>query len=282
MVRRESLHNNRNSSGKIHPVSDIFVRGWTLVEMAIVLVIIGLLLGGVLKGEEMWRLAKTRRLMADIQSTMAAIKGFQARYDSIPGDFPLATQRIPNCSATSFCRNGNGDGRVGRVGEWGSGWNGEQAGTSAMTGPFFYDETSQFWKHLALSRFLKGINPMANPANPEWHQTHPGTPIGGGFTIFTDTHNAGASVAIRFQNRPRYSTAGMTNAVDPAGHRPLTVGQAKYIDEKYDDGKPAGGNVWGIPYPGYGATCRTSGGTTALYNIDQMHDRLCQQHYILH
>jgi prepilin-type N-terminal cleavage/methylation domain-containing protein len=272
-----SITNNKKSAGKSHPVSE---GGFTLVEIAIVLMIIGVMMGGVLKGEELWRIAQTRRLFSDIQSVMAAIKGFQGRYDSAPGDFPLATTRIPNCTAASFCRNGNGDGRIGRTQGWGSGWNGDQTGTSTMASPHFYDETSQFWKHLAASKFLKNINPAANPAVPEWNQTHPGATTGGGFTVFTDTITAGAAIALRFQKRLNYGATGNLNAVDAVGQRPFTVKQAVYVDQKYDDGKAAAGYIWGIPYQGVGdPACRLSNGT---YNMAQGDNLVCQQHFILH
>ena len=60
--------------------------GFTLVEIAIVLVIIGLLLGGILKGQEMITQAKIKNVMADFSGISAAYHGYQDRYRAIPGD----------------------------------------------------------------------------------------------------------------------------------------------------------------------------------------------------
>ena len=82
------------------------VRGFTLVEIAIVLVIIGLLLGGVLKGQELINTAKVRAI-ADRQSALkVAWYSFVARYNALPGDFSRAAVYIPTAI------NGNGDGEI--------------------------------------------------------------------------------------------------------------------------------------------------------------------------
>ena len=60
--------------------------GFTLVEIAIVLVIIGLLLGGVLKGQEIITNAKIKNLESDFNGISAAIYSYQDRYRAIPGD----------------------------------------------------------------------------------------------------------------------------------------------------------------------------------------------------
>src|SRR5215831_882779 len=60
--------------------------GFTLVEIAIVLVIIGLLLGGILKGQEMITQAKIKNVMADMTGVSAAMYGYQDRYRALPGD----------------------------------------------------------------------------------------------------------------------------------------------------------------------------------------------------
>ena len=61
-------------------------KGFTLVEIAIVLVIIGLLLGGILKGQEMIVQAKIKNAMADFSGISAAYHGYQDRYRALPGD----------------------------------------------------------------------------------------------------------------------------------------------------------------------------------------------------
>src|SRR5215510_7834364 len=68
-------------------------QGFTLVEIAIVLVIIGLLLGGILKGQEMITQAKIKNVVADFSGISAAYYGYQDRYRAIPGDDPNAGTR---------------------------------------------------------------------------------------------------------------------------------------------------------------------------------------------
>lgn len=67
-------------------------RGFTLVEIAIVLVIIGLLLGGVLKGQEMIENARIKSVVADINGVAAAYNSYVDRYRAIPGDELVATR----------------------------------------------------------------------------------------------------------------------------------------------------------------------------------------------
>src|SRR3954466_12693688 len=73
--------------------SQVRARGFTLVEIAIVLVIIGLLLGGILKGQEMITQAKIKNSIADFSGISAAYYGYQDRYRAIPGDDPNANTR---------------------------------------------------------------------------------------------------------------------------------------------------------------------------------------------
>ena len=63
-------------------------KGFTLVEIAIVLVIIGLLLGGILKGQEMIIQAKIKNAITDFSGVSAAYYGYQDRYRALPGDDP--------------------------------------------------------------------------------------------------------------------------------------------------------------------------------------------------
>jgi prepilin-type N-terminal cleavage/methylation domain-containing protein len=60
--------------------------GFTLIEIAIVLVIIGLLLGGILKGQELITQGRIRNVANDFQAMTAGINLYQDRYRSLPGD----------------------------------------------------------------------------------------------------------------------------------------------------------------------------------------------------
>src|SRR5213595_216102 len=93
-------------------------QGFTLVEIAIVLVIIGLLLGGILKGQEMINQAKIKNVIADFSGISAAYHGYVDRYKKIPGDDPCAGGAVTmgNCGTTTGrwtgATAGNGSGIV--------------------------------------------------------------------------------------------------------------------------------------------------------------------------
>lgn len=83
-------------------------QGFTLVEIAIVLVIIGLLLGGVLKGQEMIKNAEIRSFISDIEGTTAGIYAYRDRYNAFPGDDSRAQINLSDTGLT----NGDGDGLI--------------------------------------------------------------------------------------------------------------------------------------------------------------------------
>lgn len=90
-------------------------KGFTLVEIAIVLVIIGLLLGGVLKGQQMIANAKIKSLVNHAKGLAAAVYTYQDRYKALPGDDPRATTNLPGADAGCIAGNlvnGNGNGQI--------------------------------------------------------------------------------------------------------------------------------------------------------------------------
>src|SRR6185436_10401070 len=118
-------------------------KGFTLVEIAIVLVIIGLLLGGILKGQEMINQAKMKNVIADFSGVSAAYHGYLDRYRAIPGDDINAGTRWANGL------EGNGNGAV--AGTYNNacpaGAGKPAAGTS---------ESCLFWNDLRLAGFVAG------------------------------------------------------------------------------------------------------------------------------
>ena len=102
-------------------------KGFTLVEIAIVLVIVGLLLGGVMKGQELINSAKTRALVSKLKSVEVAWDTFKDRYQAKPGDFNQAVRDLGGPTV-----NGNGDGFV------------------TLT------EANDVWSHLSIAGLISG------------------------------------------------------------------------------------------------------------------------------
>ena len=124
-------------------------KGFTLVEIAIVLVIIGLLLGGILKGQEMITQAKIKNSIADFSGISAAYYGYQDRYRAIPGDdLNAATRWTTPTVATA----GNGNGIVAGT------YNNAGAVCTAAV------EACSWWDHLRRAGFVAGSG-VSQPTN---------------------------------------------------------------------------------------------------------------------
>ncbi len=108
--------------------------GFTLIELAIVLVIIGLLLGGVLRGQELINSAKVKNMANDFRSIPVYIYGYQDKYKALPGDDLAAPGHVGSVAG------GNGNGKI------------EGAWNSAAPGV----ESAKFWEHVRLAGLATG------------------------------------------------------------------------------------------------------------------------------
>jgi prepilin-type N-terminal cleavage/methylation domain-containing protein len=142
--------------------------GFTLVEIAIVLVIIGLLLGGVLKGQEMITSSKAKSLYADKAAIQAAYNTYSDRFRAIPGDDAAATGRFTALACGgAVCTGGNGDGAVTNVtpGNWNNAGAVNQLATrraAGAAGVGAADEAYKFWQHLRAAQLIKTEGTAAN------------------------------------------------------------------------------------------------------------------------
>ena len=123
-------------------------QGFTLVEMAIVLVIIGLLLGGILKGQELITSARVRNIADQNSGVQAAYYGFIDRYRQVPGDWSAtsAAQAIPGVTT-----GGDADGRLDGNPPW--------------------VEALALWEQLSKSGFLQG-NYLGGNSQPNQNDTN--------------------------------------------------------------------------------------------------------------
>lgn len=112
-------------------------KGFTLVELSIVLVIIGLLTGGILVGQSLIQSAKSARLLSDVAQYNVAIVQFRQKFKTIPADNAL------------FTPPGNPDN------QFGNGANGNANCAASPNATMSNNETYQFWTHLSQAGMLK-------------------------------------------------------------------------------------------------------------------------------
>ena len=119
---------------------DKYFRGFTLIELSIVLVVIGLIIGGVLVGRSLIEAASVRSLATDKERLQTAIRTFQGKYNSLPGDYPNASITL-GTGGMEAAANGNGNGTIDDFNSVGNQYP-------------WYLEQYFFWRHLAAANML--------------------------------------------------------------------------------------------------------------------------------
>jgi prepilin-type N-terminal cleavage/methylation domain-containing protein len=221
--------------------------GFSLVELSIVLVILGLLTGGILTGQSLIRAAELRSVTTEFKNYQTAVMTFKDKYFAIPGDMR---------NATDFWGSAGGSGTIGDGCETATGagtqtCNGNGAGDIADAAAIDeYGERFTFWQHLANAGLIEGsYTGISGSANQYEHipgTNHPVSRFG----------NAGWTA---FDSSVQATITGNQNVFDGNYRKQISIGQLGSggmpdgailkpeelwgIDTKIDDGMPATGKV---------------------------------------
>lgn len=205
-------------------------KGFTLVEIAIVLVIIGLLLGGVLKGQELINSAKVKNFVNDFKTVPLFVYGFQDKFKALPGDDLNAATHLGGAATAAGVTllaptsSTLGNGRI-------------EGNYNSTTGT---DESVAFWQQVRLANLASGSSSFATPAND------------------MPTNADGGRLGIQ----STIPITGMTGSYFVCSEA-IQGKFAKQIDITMDDGNTATGSVRVATGP-YSGTALTAVGTTSI------------------
>lgn len=246
--------------------------GFTLIEMSIVLMVIGLIVGGILTGQDLINAAAIRAQISQIEKYNTAVRTFQGKYGYLPGD-------IPNPNATNFgfqsrgifTGEGDGDGELEGI------WNNAPSSYCGICQNG--GETVVFWTDLSTANLLDGKFSTALATDAQGNNASdvrdylPAAKIGqnnyvyawsGGYGYATNTNKGNG---INYYGISAVTWLGAGTAVNSTPG--LSVQQAYNIDKKVDDGLPQSGNITalyannGVIWAGSGQPSGTAPYTTA-------------------
>ena len=250
--------------------------GFTLIEMAIVLVIVGLVVSGIVLGRSVIRQSEINSAISDEQKYAQAALNFQQKYGALPGDFATATSywtasttgctTYPTTAAVTC--NGDGNGQIGI--------------TYGSSTPAEAEEVL-FWQHLDLAQMIPGSYTASSGAGTGTYaadhvigQNCPASKVdGAGFgVVWIGIVASGGGTTYPASTYPTDNGNSLGHVFIFGGYSKnnfpvapvLTTAEASGIDSKFDDGNPATGNIetWlTTAGAGYPATCLSNSTTYA-------------------
>lgn len=226
--------------------------GFSLIELSVVMVIIGLMIGGIFAGQSLIRSSELRSIVTEKERFEGAIVAFKDIYQALPGDMKNATSIwgaahatpatcITTASAGTPTCNGNGDGRI----------------SYCETGNAQIYEAFTFWKHLSNAGLLGGVySGVSGTASTEDSKVNINVPPskyeGAGWDIVYMDNYWAATCDTTYIPTPstQYKNTFFFGAKSPDGRHEspiLSANDAKGIDQKIDDGQPRNGAAHNNP-----------------------------------
>lgn len=199
---------NKMPKGQVRDKKSL-TRGFTLIELAIVLIIIGLVAGGVLVGRELVHAAELRKVITEVDAIRVATATFRGKYGNLPGDIPDASKFFAGAS------NGDGNGIVG------------------VTAGSLY-EGNFFWDHLSRANLLQQHSSSLSDSVSYFI---------GYFTFYSE--NAICLIGTVANDVANYYLNNdiVVQMVQTTSQGAMNGPDAKYIDSKVDDGLPSTGRM---------------------------------------
>lgn len=206
--------------------------GFSLIELAISLAIIGVILSIIISAKGLIDNSKLKTVMADFAYYQSAVTNFNITYKGYPGDLANATDYWTTTCASSISCNGNGNGII-----------------DYSYGSANGSELERAWKHLELSKLIKNGFAVAeqNRAGLELEVSAPKSTFKNtGYTIVGGINIGGATASFITSPFPSNINAIYVGSPSVSISQPLDAGaitaqQALYLDTKFDDGKISAG-----------------------------------------
>ncbi len=244
-------------------------RGFSLVELSIVLVILGLLVGGILAGRSLIRASELRQVSTDLTKTRTSWYAFRDKYFALPGDIPNATAFWG--AADTSGTNGECADILTSVGTGTQTCNG--SGDSMVN----TNERYRVWQHLANAGLVAGeYSGIAGPApGPQGHDDIPGTNLptvpgainkSGQLLVWITKSSHDAYYSFNSPAGHYVMMAKCCHGTNKSLSSPiLTAPDTWNIDTKVDDGQPFYGRLQ--PQKSYWSGCTTANAVTAEYDL---------------
>jgi prepilin-type N-terminal cleavage/methylation domain-containing protein len=210
--------------------------GFTLVELSIVLVIIGLIVGGIVGGQSLIQSAKSQTLIKELSTIQTGWNTFQLQYDALPGDFSEATDYWPTATY-SWIENGDGNGRLQYTDE----------GAPA-------NEAIESFEHMIISEILPGYKGALTSGF-------------GATNIYGSKGHDGSHYRIHYNINSGKHTIELSAKIDNLQISLFTPKTMYEMDKKLDDGKPWSGKFLAIN--GSETDAPTCADNASTYNLDE-------------
>lgn len=216
---------------------------FTLIELSIVLVIIGLLVGGVLVGRDLISAARIRSQISQIEKYQTAVNTFRVKYNYLPGDIPE-----PHASSLGFIARGSSPGQ----GDGNGIIQGNDGATSSGGGLEAIGETTVFWADLSSAKLIDGNFTMASATSPSGVTLTPSsTPSFSAYfpkaKLERDNYLYVWSGGMSGTDSKNYFGLSKWTTIQQGGSAysspAISVQEAYNIDKKIDDGMPQYGTA---------------------------------------